>query len=96
MPKPPRTDVVRYRVVVRGRVQGVWFRESCRLRAVELGLSGWVRNRADGSVEAVFEGAEQRVAIAVAWCRIGPPAAEVVDVDVTAEEPTGTLGFAVR
>jgi acylphosphatase len=83
-------------VVVRGRVQGVWFRESCRRRAVELGLSGWVRNRADGTVEAAFEGPEPRVAMAVAWCRVGPPAAEVTGIDVTAEQPTGVPGFSVR
>jgi acylphosphatase len=90
------TDTVRCRVVVRGRVQGVWFRESCRRVAVDLGLSGWVRNRPDRSVEAVFEGAEEDVAEAVAWCRIGPPAAQVAGIEVTAEEPTGSRGFAVR
>jgi acylphosphatase len=95
-PAPPTTEVVRYRVVVHGRVQGVWFRESCRRHAVELGLAGWVRNRADGTVEAAFEGPGDRVAMAVAWCRIGPPAAEVVGVDVTVDEPTGTPGFSVR
>jgi acylphosphatase len=89
-------DPVRYRVVVRGRVQGVWFRESCRRHAIELGLSGWVRNRADGAVEAEFEGAEDAVARAVAWCRIGPAAAEVAGIDVSPAEPTGTSGFAVR
>lgn len=90
------TERVRYRVVVRGAVQGVWFRESCRRHAVDLGLAGSVRNRADGSVEAVFEGPEEAVAKAVAWCRIGPPAAEVAGVEVTEEAPTGTPGFSVR
>jgi acylphosphatase len=90
------SDTVRYRVVVRGRVQGVWFRESCRRHAVELGLAGWVRNRHDGAVEAVFEGAEADVAKAVAWCRLGPPAAEVAGIEVAAEDPTGALGFSVR
>jgi acylphosphatase len=89
-------DRVRYRVVVRGRVQGVWFRESCRRHAIELGLAGWVRNRADGSVEAEFEGAESAVANAVDWCRVGPPAAEVVGIDVAPVQPTGTSGFSVR
>ncbi len=90
------SDPVRYRVVVRGRVQGVWFRESCRRHAIELGLAGWVRNRADGTVEAEFEGAEADVARAVAWCRVGPPAAEVAGIDVVPVEPTGTSGFSVR
>jgi acylphosphatase len=89
-------DTVRYSVIVHGLVQGVWFRESCRRHASSLGVSGWVRNRADGAVEAHFEGPERAVAQAVAWCRHGPPAAEVSGVDVAAEEPEGTLGFQVR
>jgi acylphosphatase len=91
-----RADTVRYGVIVHGFVQGVWFRESCRRQASALGVSGWVRNRADGTVEAHFEGLERAVAQAVAWCRSGPPAAEVTGVDVTAEEPEGALGFQVR
>jgi acylphosphatase len=90
------SDAVRYRVVVRGRVQGVWFRESCRRRAVDLGLSGWVRNRGDGAVEAEFEGPEANVAQAVAWCRVGPPAADVAGIEVTPVAATGAAGFAVR
>jgi acylphosphatase len=89
-------EPVRYNVVVRGRVQGVWFRESCRRQAIELGLAGWVRNRADGTVEVEFEGAEADVANAVVWCRVGPPAADVAGIDVTPVAPTGTSGFAVR
>ena len=90
------TEAVRYRVVVQGYVQGVWFRQSCRRLAVDLGLAGWVRNRADGTVEAVFEGPEEDVAKAVAWCRIGPPAAEVTGIEVVEEPPTGSSGFSVR
>ena len=90
------TERVRYRVVVRGYVQGVWFRQSCRHHAVELGLAGSVRNRSDGTVEAVFEGPEEDVAKAVAWCRIGPPAAEVTGIEVVEETPTGSSGFSVR
>ena len=74
----------------------MWFRQSCRRHAEALGLAGSVRNRADGTVEAVFEGEEEDVAKAVAWCRVGPPAAEVTGIDVTEEEPTGTSGFSVR
>jgi acylphosphatase len=90
------SGLVRYRVIVRGYVQGVWFRQSCRRVALDLGLAGWVRNRGDGTVEAVFEGAEENVAKAVAWCRIGPPAADVAGVDVTEETPMGSPGFTVR
>jgi acylphosphatase len=88
-------DSVRYRVIVRGYVQGVWFRQSCRRVAVDLGLAGWVRNRPDGTVEAVFEGPEADVAKAVAWCRVGPPAAEVSAIEVTEEAPIGSPGFSV-
>jgi acylphosphatase len=91
----PNAGAVRYRVVVRGLVQGVWFRESCRRQAAAVGVAGWVRNRADGTVEAHFEGLEADVARAVAWCRSGPPAAEVSGIDVTAEEPEGAVGFQV-
>ena len=87
---------VRRRVVVSGRVQGVWFRESCRDAAVAAGVVGWVRNLADGTVEAVFEGPEAAVERAVAWCREGPPRARVDAVDVTAEALVGEAGFRVR
>ncbi len=89
-------DRVRRRVVVQGRVQGVWFRGATEQRARALGLAGWVRNRADGSVEAVFEGAREAVEAALAFCRRGPPAARVEQVDVADEPPEGLDGFAVR
>ena len=77
-------------------MQGVWFRDSCRREAVTRHLSGWVRNRMDGSVEAVFEGPEPAVAEMVAWCRVGPPRAVVSAIDVR-EEPTEDLpGFQIR
>ena len=85
--------MVRCRVIVSGRVQGVWFRQSCRAEAVANGVAGWVRNRADGRVEAVFEGADAAVTRMVAWCREGPPRAEVVDVDVSEEPVEGLVGF---
>ena len=84
------------RVVVSGHVQGVWFRESCRREADERGVAGWARNRADGTVEAVFEGQESAVAQVVAWCRRGPPRAVVTGVDVVEEAPEGLSGFRVR
>jgi acylphosphatase len=88
--------IVRRRVVVTGRVQGVWFRESCRQEALAFGVRGWVRNRGDGAVEAAFEGESNAVLALVAWCRTGPPLADVTGVDVVDEEPTGEAGFRVR
>ena len=87
---------MRARVVVHGVVQGVWFRESCRRVADEQGVAGWVRNRSDGTVEAVFEGDAQSVSVVVSWCRIGPPRAEVTSIDVIEEPPEGLVGFSVR
>ena len=89
------SDVVRRRVVVRGRVQGVFFRDSCRRVAHDLGVTGWVRNRADGAVEAVFEGARDAVDAMVRWCHDGPPRAHVSTVQVDAQQPTGETGFAI-
>jgi acylphosphatase len=86
----------RKRVIVRGRVQGVWFRESCREQAVALDVGGWVRNLADGRVEAVFEGPLAAVERMVAWCHEGPARARVDAVEVHHEEPTGEPGFHVR
>ena len=88
--------MIRIRVVVHGLVQGVWFRESCRRVAEEQGIAGWVRNRSDGTVEAVFEGEPQPVSVVVSWCRIGPPRAQVTDVDVSEETPEGIVGFQVK
>jgi len=87
---------VRTRVVVTGRVQGVWFRESCREQATALGLGGWVRNLADGTVEAVFEGPEAAVDRAVDWCRTGPSHARVDWLDSHRETPVGEVTFNVR
>ena len=82
-------------VVVRGRVQGVWFRESARRRADELGVAGWVRNNDDGSVEAQLEGAPDRVYELVAWFHRGPSRARVDSVDVEELTPLGERGFRV-
>ena len=68
------------RVTIRGRVQGVGYRAWVEYQARGLGLQGWVRNRRDGSVEAVFEGAEEAVADMIASCRNGPPSARVDEV----------------
>lgn len=88
--------MIRRRVVVRGTVQGVFFRASCQREAAARGVAGWVSNRPDGAVEAVFEGADAGVDALVAWCRQGPPHAMVADVDVRDEEPEGLSHFSVR
>lgn len=88
--------MIRRRVVVSGRVQGVFFRETTRRRALDLGVAGWIRNRTDGSVEAAFEGAEDAVDRIVELCREGPRGARVDWVDVIAEEPEGLGGFEIR
>jgi acylphosphatase len=86
---------VRRRVLASGRVQGVWFRESCREQAVAAGVAGSVRNRADGRVEIVLEGAASSVERVVAWCREGPRRARVDAVEVVDEPPVGESGFRV-
>jgi acylphosphatase len=85
------------RLVVRGRVQGVGFRHAMSVAAASLGVTGWVRNRQDGSVEALVQGDPDAVERAIAWCRRGPPSARVTDVDVT-DEPVGVAlaGFDLR
>jgi acylphosphatase len=92
-----RDDRTRARVRVRGRVQGVFFRDSTRGKAEELGLSGYVMNTPDGDVEAVFEGPKEGVEEMVRWCGQGPPQASVENVDVDYEPPgDDPTGFEVR
>jgi len=88
--------MLRRRVVVHGRVQGVWFRGSTEIEARAAGLSGWVRNRPDGTVEAVFEGPPEAVARLVAYCRQGPRSARVDRIEEFEEAPEGLTGFRVR
>lgn len=87
--------VIRRRAVVRGRVQGVWFRETTRRMAEARDVSGWVSNNPDGTVEAVFEGEPDAVEEMLGFCRTGPERATVSDVDVREEEPEGLEGFRV-
>lgn len=89
------SEAVRRRVVVHGRVQGVFFRDSIRGRALDHGVSGWARNTPEGTVEAVFEGPPDAVERLVRFAQTGPPSAEVGDVDVFEEEPEGLDGFQV-
>ena len=83
----------RVRVVVSGRVQGVFFRATCARQARALGLGGSVRNMPDGSVEAVFEGPAEDVEAMVAWCRTGPELARIDEVEILEEPPTGIRTF---
>ena len=84
------------RIVVSGRVQGVFFRDSMRRAAETRGVAGWVRNRSDGTVEAHLEGDEDAVGSVVEWARSGPSRAEVSAVDVDEATPEGLSGFDVR
>ena len=86
-------EPIRRRVLIKGRVQGVGFRWSCRRMAEAEGLAGWCRNLPDGRVEACFEGDRAAVERALAWCRAGPSSAIVTSVDVTPETPEGERGF---
>ena len=90
------TELIRRRVVARGRVQGVFFRDSVRRMAESQGVSGWVTNRGDGAVEAAFEGEADAVERLVEFCRRGPGRAEVEQVEVNEEETEGISGFAIR
>ncbi len=89
-------DPVARRVVVTGRVQGVFFRDSCRQEAQSAGVDGWVRNTPEGTVEAWFEGPADAVERLVEWGRSGPRRADVDGVDVHEEDPTGHQGFGIR
>jgi acylphosphatase len=85
----------RRRVIVQGHVQGVFFRETTRRHALAAGVEGWVRNAADGSVEAVFEGEQGAVERLVAFAQEGPRGARVDWVDIASEEPEGLRGFEI-
>jgi acylphosphatase len=80
-----------------GRVQGVWFRGTTKEHAQRLGVSGWVRNKADGAVEVFTQGSHEAVDELLQWCRQGPPGAYVERVDVEEVEPAdGIKGFSIR
>jgi acylphosphatase len=89
-------EPVRRRVVVHGRVQGVFFRDSTRERAHAHGVAGWVRNREDGAVEAVFEGSPDAVERLIRFCETGPSHAQVARTEVIDEPPGGLTDFEVR
>lgn len=88
--------MIRKRAIVNGTVQGVGFRWAAREQAQRLGVVGWARNRADGSVEAEVEGAPETVERMLAWLRQGPPGSAVTGVAVTDAAPEGDDGFRIR
>jgi acylphosphatase len=89
--------MVRVHLLVSGRVQGVFYRGTCLEEARARGLAGWVRNLADGRVEAVFEGPEEQVREMIRWCYRGPMGARVEAIDVKHEEPQDEpVGFRIR
>ena len=90
------TDRIAKEVVVHGRVQGVFFRDTCRREARSAGVAGWVSNEPGGTVRAHFEGAAHAVDAMVAWARRGPQRTDVTGVDVEDAEVTGHDGFEVR
>lgn len=95
MTNPVQKSAVHLKIT--GRVQGVYYRASMLQEAQKLGLSGWVMNRADGSVEAVAEGWQAQLEELIAWCQQGPPDARVNAVDAQWSEPQNSfVGFAIR
>ena len=90
-------NIVRARVVATGRVQGVFFRMETKRTADRWGVAGWVKNRRDGAVEAVFEGEKKNVLAIVEWCKTGPPHSKVEDIDIKWEDDTeGLEGFYIK
>jgi acylphosphatase len=88
--------MIRVRVAVDGRVQGVWYRQSCQREAEAQGVTGWVRNNEDGTVEAVLEGEPEAVSRVLEWMRHGPPHAVVTRVVTHQEVPRHERGFVIR
>ena len=83
-------------VVISGRVQGVFFRDSLRRQAESRSVAGWARNTRDGTVEAVLEGEEHDVESVIEWCRRGPSRAEVTNLEIAPRSPEGLQSFAIR
>jgi len=91
------SDHVRVHLKINGRVQGVYFRASTVAQAQHLGVTGWVRNRPDGSLESVAEGSRAKIDELIAWCRRGPSGAQVRQFGVSWQEPTGEFNdFHIR
>jgi acylphosphatase len=90
------SDTIRRRLIVHGKVQGVFFRDSTREAAQNEGVSGWAANRNDGAVEVVLEGPERAVDAVTEFCRLGPESARVDSVEQSDETPEGLSGFRIR
>ena len=92
-----RDEILHKRLRIYGQVQGVWFRGSTQEMANKLGVSGWVTNKSDGSVEAELHGPVNKVEALVEWCRTGPPSAKVEQVEITSCPPIDNMkpGFHV-
>ncbi len=90
------SEIVTRRLRAQGRVQGVWFRESMRQKAEALGVTGWVRNRMDGSVEALVQGPFEAVDAITAWMRRGPDGASVTRLDIEEETAERLARFEKR
>jgi acylphosphatase len=90
------SDLIRRRLIVHGKVQGVFFRDSTREAAQNEGVSGWAANRDDGAVEVVLEGPERAVEAVTEFCRLGPVSARVDSVEQSDETPEGLSGFRIR
>jgi acylphosphatase len=86
----------RRHLIVKGRVHGVGYRWSCRAQADALGVTGWVRNLPDGTVEVAMEGEDQAVEQLLAWCRRGPLPARVTEVEALPEPLQGDASFEIR
>jgi len=78
-------------VTISGRVQGVWFRANTKQKAEQLNVTGWVRNKKNGDVEAVFEGEEKHIKEMIEWCHNGPPLAKVEKVETKNQDPANNL-----
>ena len=96
LPTDSGGSIIARRCLIAGQVQGVFFRDSCARKARAEGIAGWVRNRADGRVEAWFEGHPQAVEKLLAWCRQGPSHAEVTDVTVDEADPASLDAFRIE
>jgi len=84
-------------VVISGRVQGVWFRANTKQKAEQLGVTGWVKNTADGKVEAIFEGDKKHIQEMIDWCHQGPPSAQIEQVEITEQSlSNGFDGFSIK
>jgi acylphosphatase len=89
--------LIRAKVSIKGRVQGVFYRQSTREKALSLNITGWVRNLPNGDVDALFDGSEQEIANILSWCKQGPKPARVDEVLVSYEESTGEFStFKIR